>query len=355
MKQIWLWIMFSFLSMLPNTVSAAHGGETADPCPQCGGDSVELHDTTFEAGCQCECTATTSITLVNNVNVKEGARLTFRIVPDGRPVYVSIVLHYEESFVQSKPYFFQQRNKLLDLAQYLYEEGIPLNLGPDWAFMEAIETFEDDDMRETTGGKNILRYITEDLGHKVDPHAHEHIYNYADVAYMIKDLGVEPSRIASGLIVDPPQDSKYDYLCSPIDGNFYDYTWQAQWLWGDATANHVNDTTASGIWRPKDQLHFYENDDGAPLPCIGKYINDIDGVYDLIEKIATDEVEQGHMYTAAIFIPQGRVTEALEELQTNMTALKQYEASGQLRFVSLQGAAEIWQDVYSGEGYVYIP
>jgi len=271
------------------------------------------------------------------------------------PVYVSIVLHYEESFVQTKPYFFQQRNDLIDLAQYLREQDITLNLGPDWAFMTAIQSFEDDAMRAETGGKNILRYISEDLGHEIDPHAQEHAYNYADVAYMISELGIEPSNIASGLVVDPPKDSKYDYLCSAIEADHFNYTWQAEWLWGDATSGHVNDTSASGIWRPANQFNFYQNDDGAPLPCIGKYTNDIEGVYDLIERISNGAIEPGHMYTAAIFISQGDVAEMLQELQSNMAVLKQYEASGQLRFVSLQEAGEIWLAEYSGKGYLYIP
>jgi hypothetical protein len=172
---------------------------------------------------------------------------------------------------------------------------------------------------------------------------------------MIDALGVAPSHIAGGLIVDPPENSKYDYLLNPIRASRFDYTWQAEWLWGDATANHVNDTPAAGVWRPRDQFHFYENDDNAPIPCIGKCTNDLDGVYDLIRKLEDGIVETGKMITAAIFIGQGEVQEKHNLLQHEMERLKDHEADGRLSFVSLREVGEIWQTEFNGVGYLYIP
>ncbi len=98
-------------------------------------------------------------------------------------VYLSVVLHYEESFVQAEDYFVRQRNDLLAPARYLRDENIRLNVGPDWAFMTAFDSFETEEMRQETGGKSVLPYLKEDLGHEIDPHAHEHGWNYADVAF----------------------------------------------------------------------------------------------------------------------------------------------------------------------------
>ncbi len=272
------------------------------------------------------------------------------------PVYVSVVLHYEETFVQDARYFARQREDLIELAEYLAGEGIVLNLGPDWAFMEAVDSFETDAMRSRTMGKSILPYLHEELGHEIDPHAHEHGWNYADVAFLIEQQGVSPSRIASGLIVAPPRQSVYEQFLEPIEASrFPGYTWQAEWLWGDATGGHVNDTPAAGIWRPRDREHFYEHDDDGPIPVIGKYTSDIGGVYDLIDKAGSGQVEGGHMLTAAIFIGQGNVSEMLEELKEHLPQLRAYEAAGKLRFVSLRAAGEIWLAEYGGEGFLYIP
>lgn len=273
------------------------------------------------------------------------------------PVYVSFVLHYEENFNQTPHYFLNQRNALRFLAQYLRDEGITLNLQPDWAFMAAMMAFEDEEMRQSTGDKNILRYLKEDLGHEIDPHAHEQEngYNYADVAYLIELQGVTPSNIAGGLIVDPPYNSKYDYLTQPIQASRFNYTWQAQWLWGDATVNHVNDTPASGVWRPKDQDHFYENDDTAPLPCIGKFRNSLEGVYELIQRLEDGRADPGYLYTATVFIGQNNVAEMHRVIEATMLTLRQYESQGKLIFASLGEIQSIWVSDFEGKGYLYIP
>ena len=270
------------------------------------------------------------------------------------PVYVSIVLHYEESFILTAPYFLRQRGELLALADFLHENKIKLNLQPDWAFMQAINQFENDQMRLVSNGKNILKYLVEDLDHEVNPHAHEHGYNYADVAYMIHDLGVDPGNIVGGLIVEPPKDSKYNYITQPISASHFDFTWQAQWLWGGGSANHINDTTAAGVWRPKDAYHFFEHDDQAQLPCIGKYVNDIDGVFELIAKSENGETEPGRMLTASIFIAQEKVSEMHDLLVSVLNDLKTYEAEGKIVFAPLSEVAETWTDKYEGQGYLYI-
>lgn len=271
-----------------------------------------------------------------------------------RPVYVSIVLHYEEDFVQSAPFFLKHREELLSLAEFLHDNGMKLNLQPDWAFLQAVNQFENDDMRLHTNGKNILQYLVEDLGHEVNPHAHEHEYNYADVAYMISNLGVDPGNIVGGFIVDPPEESKYDHFTQPISASHFDFTWQAQWLWGDATASHNNDTSAAGIWRPADAYHFYEHKDKAPLPCIGKYTSDLDGIYELIATSDKGEIEPNHMLTANIFIGQGKVSEIHDLLVSELDNLKAYKAEGKIVFALLSEMARIWTYKYDGKGYLYI-
>ncbi|MEA1892912.1 MAG: DUF4214 domain-containing protein [Campylobacterota bacterium] len=294
--------------------------------------------------------------LVDNSHGSQCSYLQDRGFMEGsvEPVFVSVVLHYEESFNSMRPRFFEHRENLIALAVFLEENGIKLNLQPDWAFMQAVEDLEDDVMRLSTNGKNILRYLVEDLGHEIDPHAHEHRYNYADVAYMIQNLGVTPSNIVGGLIVDPPEDSKYDYLLSPIDASSFDYTWQAQWLWGSGTSGHTHDTAASGIWRPQGTYNFYENDDDASLPCIGKYTNEIDGIYDIIQKIENEEVEADRMLTATIFIGQGEVVSMKNQIQLELETLKEYEEQKKLIFAPLSEVAQSWQECYDAKGYLFI-
>lgn len=270
------------------------------------------------------------------------------------PVYVSLVLHYEEDFTQNKGYFLRKRDELIEFAIFLFQNDLKLNLQPDWAFMQAIEDFETDEMRASTNNKNILRYLVEDLHHEIDPHAHEHGYNYADVAYMISALGVTPSNIVGGFIVDPVEDSKYENFLEPIVANHFNYTWQAEWLWGGGTAGHINDTHASGIWKPKAVDAFFVHDENAPIACIGKYMNSIDGVYELINLARAGEVEEGKMLTASIFIGQGTIAEMTQELKSQLPTLKSYEDEGKLKFSPLSEVTQTWSNEYQAKGYIYI-
>lgn len=128
----------------------------------------------------------------------------------------------------------------------------------------------------STKGKNFLRYLKEDLGFEIDPHAHETQYNYADVLYLIEALGVSVSQTVGGFCAAPPESSKLEYLWVPITGWIYpDYTWQPDFLWGDATCHHIDEDSLwiSGIWKPQDTKHFLVHDEDAPLPCFGGYKN----------------------------------------------------------------------------------
>ncbi|MCF8142533.1 MAG: SBBP repeat-containing protein [Deltaproteobacteria bacterium] len=48
------------------------------PCPECDGDPVVLTNVRFRTGTQCECVATTSITMGPNVIIENGAQINFK-------------------------------------------------------------------------------------------------------------------------------------------------------------------------------------------------------------------------------------------------------------------------------------
>ncbi len=279
--------------------------------------------------------------------------------PGPTPVYVSVVLHYEDSFdFRDEAAYRRNRSDLLNLATLLSRNGIAMNVQPDWAFMLAMDAFESiADLAQATGGKNILVYLTEALGHEVDPHSHEKQgYNMADVACMLAAHGIDPGDIVGGLIVDPPEDSVYAQYLSPMASNRCSgYFWNGKWLWGDATGLHTNDTPASGIWRPKNAENYYVHDENAPLLAIGKYRNTIDGVYDLVAKLDKGEAPPGKIYTAAIFVGQGNVPQSTVMFKNEMATLKALEAEGKIVFVSLDHLKVIWKRDFAGQPNLYIP
>lgn len=258
-------------------------------------------------------------------------------------VYVSIVAHVEEQvhFEENEDKFNKFRENLVGLANMLYEEGTAFNFQSDWTLLLAATKFDKGD--SSTNNKNFLRYLKEDLGFEIDPHAHETKYNYADVAYLINELGVEPSNIVGGLIAYPAEDSKLDYLQNEIKGNMYDYSWKAEVLWGAAVGGHKNesDLWVSGIWKPKDAENYTE--DGGNLPNIGGYYNTWEG----LDYLLSQDLDPNKIYTQTIFVSQGSVSkEFIEEFRAE---IEKYKSDDRIIWVGLGEVIDIWESEYNSE------
>lgn len=267
-------------------------------------------------------------------------------------VYVSLVIHLEESFPQRADAFIEARRDLLDLAGFCRQHGLRFNLQPDWAFITAMQKFETADMRVETNDKNLILYLYEDLNMEIDPHSHEHQYNYADIAALIDRCGVKPSSIAGGLIAAPASLCQLERFFTPIQGQNFNYQWQAEYLWGGGTPNHIDEPVASGIWRPQSASGYY--DDHGPLPAIGGYTGEITDIYGLVQKIASGAAPAGQCYTACIMFNQGRIREDLELLEGEIQRLEELQSTGCIKFVTLQELISTWREDYGARGFVYV-
>ena len=277
-------------------------------------------------------------------------------------IYVSIVSHNEEpltgqypDFVKNESAFWEHREAVVKFANMLYEEGVKYNFQSDWNFLLAVNLY--DKGTPSTNGKNLIRYLKEDLGFEVDPHAHETTYNYADVAYLIHNLGVTPSNTVGGFIAYPPEDSKIEYFRDLLHGWHFNYTWKAEILWGGSTAGHKNEQTlwASGIWKPKDNENFLVHDDNAPLPHVGGYGRSWKTLEILLQKQQNGELEPDKIYTQTIFVSQNFMLndEFIEKFREKIRELKPYEEQGLIKWVGLKEVVEIWKNEYGAEPNIY--
>src|SRR3989344_106744 len=279
-------------------------------------------------------------------------------------IYVSIVTHNEEplsgqypDFVSDEDAFWEHREALVNFAKMLNEEGVEYNYQSDWNFLLAATMY--DKGTSSTNGKNFLRYLKEDLGVEIDPHAHETQYNYADFAYLINQLGVAPSRTVGGFLASPPEQSKEEYFRQSLKGVKYpDYSWKAEILWGAGTAQHKDDEgiSASGIWRPKDNENFLVNDNSA-LPHIGGYNpTNWQGLNDLVEKQKNGELEEGKIYTQTIFAGQNNMLQSsyIEDFRQQIQSLSEYTDAGLIKWVGLKEVISIWKSEYDSEPNTYI-
>jgi hypothetical protein len=270
--------------------------------------------------------------------------------PASVKVHVSIVTHSEEPRSGTEPdysndeaAFWEKREQVVNFAEMLHEEGVKYNYQSDWSFLLAATMFDKGD--ESTNGKNFLRYLKEDLGFEIDPHAHETKYSYADVAYLINELGVEPSHTVGGHLALPTEDSKLEYLWSEVKGKVYDYSWQAEILWGGGTANHVDEDELwiSGVWKPQDNENHGSHDENAPLPNVGKYKEGWDALTYLLEQ----DLQAGKIYTITIQAHQRDMDEAfIEEFRTQ---IQNFKSDDRIVWAGLSEVIEIWKSEYNSE------
>ncbi len=285
-----------------------------------------------------------------------------RVEASAKPtIYVSIVSHNEEPSFPNHPDFTSDydtyesfRDAAVNFATMLKSEGVQYNFQSDWNFLLAEQEHWDE--FDNTNGKNLLRWLVEDMDLAVDPHAHESTYSIADVAYLMEQLDITPSNIVGGFIATPAEDSRVEDFQVPIEGWKYNTSWEADALWGGGSGNHVDDEGqwTSGIWRPKDDENFFV-DDPDSKPVIGTYTSTWDGLDDLLEKRDNGELEAGKMYTATIMTNQedAQDQDFIDEFQSEIEARQSYTDSGAIEWVTLTEALNIWENDYDSTPTIY--
>lgn len=145
----------------------------------------------------------------------------------------------------------------------------------------------------------------------LDPHSHENGgYNYTDVAHLLDLLGVGGSTVLGGHIGDPslPQFQHWDRFRDPVPGQHYpDALWRGDILIGAGTPNHVNDPLVSGLWRPRDRDHFFEDDPAANIVAVGAWHGDAAGVAELVNLYTNKTVDPSCLLTASWNIKPGDI------------------------------------------------
>ncbi len=282
----------------------------------------------------------------------------------GEPViYVSIVSHNEDylsgqypNFSTDQAEFERQREGVAMFAAMLTEHGAKYDFQTEWNFLLGMQKY--DKGTASTNGKNLIAYLSEDLGVSVDPHSHEKLgYNYADVAYLISTFGVEPSGVVGGLIAAPPEDSKLEYLWNSIEANKYNYTWDPVVGWGGGTGLHINETSlwTSGVWQPKDNEHYQEHDPNAALPVIGHYNSDWSGLDSLLQKQAAGELEAGEIYTVTIMNNQTLMTNATTDtFEKRLDTYNDETAAGRIVWATLPEVYNAWVTIYNKEPNIFL-
>lgn len=293
---------------------------------------------------------------VTNNTTNSTPSTTTPTAPTTPTIYVSIVTHSEDTNSPGIPNFssdeastITERDGVAAFAKMLSQHGAKYDWQSDWNFLLGLKAF--DKGSSAMNNKTLAHYLVEDLGMSADPHSHQNSgYNYADVAYLIKQLGVAPSGIVGGFIAAPIESSEYNELSVPITGSKYPtYTWTPTALWGGGTGLHVDesDQWTSGIWIPKSSADLF-TPANTGTPVIGRYDSDFNGLDELLEKQKNGELKAGNMYTITITTNQNLLTtNYIADFEKQIATYADETAAGKIVWVTLPEALDIWHGQYN--------
>lgn len=282
------------------------------------------------------------------------------------PVYVVLFTHIEDNSpvgvlgtAACRSSYLNLRARLIDLAALARDRGVRWSFEPDWKFLEAALLYEDPGVTASTEGLNLLRYLRDRLGASVDPHSHENGgYNYTDVAHLLDQLGAGGSAVIGGHIWDPnlPQFQEWDRFRVPVSGLKYPAVlWRGEILMGSGTPNHVNDPVVSGVWRPRDRDHYWEDDPEGNIACVGAWKSDLAGIHELTALYRTGRVEADVMLTASYHIkpadlaaPGGLAAVDLDVFRP----LALLRDCGQVELTDFTSLIVAWQGRFGGRAFI---
>ncbi|MDD3084213.1 MAG: hypothetical protein PHP82_04280, partial [Candidatus ainarchaeum sp.] len=302
-------------------------------------------------------------------------------------VYVTWFSHnekegYWDSLIKDEQKYVLYREDLVEKIKLLHSYGIKLNWETDYIVVQAMQKWETGELLDNTNGKNILKWMSEDMDVIIDPHRHPSNYSYADIAYEIKKAGIEPSGILGGFRIYecadpniPMSFSQVDYMeessinfDGTINGNVYDYTWKVDILVQPANNGHTFDSWTTGVWRPDVNGDFFEHDPNGKFITIGQGYSHTktliggtnsggtkilyDGaeyVIELLSKIDSGELPSEKIYTTSVHFRDTMIETTYEDIEK---VLKEYEPlveSGKVIYADYDSVAKIWSEKYNEE------
>lgn len=283
-------------------------------------------------------------------------------------VYVCLFMHNEDLHHPKYPDFSKPENKslyltsrasLIEFCSMLKRNNLPFNWESDWNFLNGVFLWDTPDVTSGSDGKNVIRYIMENLGTTVDPHSHENDgYNYADVAHLIDSLGVVPTNVVGGHIWDPA-DSKYqdwERFRSPLAGNKFPWSkWKGDILIGHGTNLHQNDPEPSGVWRPKGKYAFWTDEPANKIYAIGQYKTSMPGLIELVNLYKTGAIPEEKILTSCLFANQWELNAQFTSNYENtfVKTLLEMQARGEIKVVTFGQVIELWKTIYNSEAHLF--
>jgi len=284
-------------------------------------------------------------------------------------VYVTLAMHNEDTnsrnypnYATSQSSYLAARSILLEFGKMIQRHQIAFNWESDWNFLIGVLKWDTPSVTATTNGKNLVRYLKEDLGLSVDPHSHENNgYNYADVAHLLDSLGVPPTNVVGGHVWDPGEAGyqNWERFKQPLNGSKFPWAqWKGDILMGSATGLHRNDPKPTGVWRPTDKYHFWEDDPNGNVMAVGQYATGATAanVQELVNMYKSGAVPPDKILTATLVIGQHFLNaQYLADYETNtLKPLLEMQARGEIKLVTFGELLDEWKTKYNSAPHLIL-
>ena len=291
-------------------------------------------------------------------------------------VFATIVSHNEQDnnpgcgpVLADEASFLENHANTLAFARAIAEAGGAYDLQTDYRWIEQMQLWETDIHRTETAGQNLLAYLSAAFPGQVAVDAHNHEserggpmrrgISYADVAYLLNQLGVPDTGVVGGLLWYPYEDQDWLRFRTPVSGRSYEYTWQARVLWGAATRNHAGpDSEASGVWRPRSAEGYHEDDPTQTLMAFGSFDSKFEetggaGIAELVRQVRAGEHPEGVMLTVSVFFDQCVLdSEDIAAVRTFIEGHQDDVAAGDLVWAPVPEVIARWQSEYDSRAYI---
>ena len=278
-------------------------------------------------------------------------------------IHFNFLSHNEEtSQWTATPYYNANRLKLISLADYFQANSITWNMQSDWRYLSSVLTKETAALMMSTNNKNILRWMYEDKDVEMDPHAHESIYIYPDVVYLMDSIGLPESKVMGGTIYNDSNGvNVWTNLINGQYGNIFpNKFWQPDYMMGGGTPNHVADLKYFGFWNPMDTANYLVHDTTNHLRHIGvgceikikdtisvSYI--LSQINDVVSSVQSGQYPQTGFYLQTIFFEQGDLNDTAfyNKVITIADSVNSLVSSGVAQWSTLKQAYTEWETVYN--------
>lgn len=280
-------------------------------------------------------------------------------------VYFNFITHNEETGQWNSNLFYTaNRSKLISLTNYFYAQGITWNMQSDWVYLSNVLSKETPLLMSQTNNKNILRWMYEDKGVEMDPHAHESVYLYPDVVKLMDSIGLPESKVIGGTIYNDSNGVNiWTNLVNGQYGAIYPSRfWKPDYMMGGGTPNHVADLKYYGIWNPQSPTSYLTHDTSVHLRHLGvgctikiqdttQVNNVVDQLHDLIAKVQSGQYPGNGFYLQTIFFEQAELNDSIfyNKVIAIADSAQSIVNTGAAQWKTFKQTYTIWENAYQAQ------